>query len=250
MRQFLILFETKFLVGLRWLFTVVAILMLLGLVGSITWFTSQQLKGSSEDPSDYLETPTWNELRPEVLSIQPLSSQPTSSDSEEPPTGTIIETEIDPNIVSVIETLDSMYARDPTWSFSSSINATRLSTWLSTAISLSEEERRLFNESLLAYVKTLATDPVLDRLANNQDRLKALSDALDAFVNAYSESQRNAQLQASAAQNQAQQEFARNFLVVLSIAGGCFGVLLVLALFIVLMRTEDHLAQIASRDGE
>lgn len=250
MRQFLIMFETKFLVGLRWLFTIVAILMLIGLVGSITWFTSQQLKGSSDDPNDYLQVPTWDVLRSEVLSIQPLSSQPPSDDSKPITAGTIIEVEVDPNIVELVETLDSMYARDPSWSFSNSINATRLASWLSTAISLSEDERQLFNQSLLVYGKTLAMDPLLDRLANNRDRQEALSEAIGAFVAAYNQSRHNARLAASAAHAQSQQDFARNLQLVLAIAGGCFGVLLVLALFIVLMRAEDHLSRIALRDGD
>lgn len=250
MRQFLIMFETKFLVGLRWLFTIVAILMLIGLVGSITWFTSQQLKGSSTDPNDYLQSPTWDVLRSEVLSIQPLNSPPPGEDTRQFQTGRVIEVEIDPNIVELVETLDSMYSRDPSWSFSNSINATRLTSWLSTAISLSEKERRLFNQSLLVYGKTLATDPLLDRLANNQDRQNALSDAIGAYVDAYNQNRHNARQLASAAQTQAQQDFARNLQLVLAIAGGCFGVLLVLALFIVLMRAEDHLSRIALRDGD
>ena len=250
MRQFLVLFETRFLIGLRWLFAIVAILMLIGLFGSIAWFASQQLKGASEDPSDYLQTPTWNELRSKVLPIKPLNSQQPVEESENSAQSIVIENEIDPNIVAVVETLDSMYSRDPTWSFSNSINATRLASWLSTAISLSDEERRLFNESLLAYVKMLATDPVLDRLANNQDRRESLTNAIDVYVSTYSERHNTAQQLAATAEVQARLELIANLQLVLAISGGCFGVLLVLALFVVLMRTEDHLSRIALRHGD
>ena len=250
MRQFLIMFETKFLIGLRWLFTIVVILMLIGLVGSIAWFASQQLRGPSDDPIDYLQAPIWDELRFEVLSIPPLQPQPLGIDSKQIQEGTTIEVEVDPNIVEAVEVLDSMYARDPSWSFSNSINATRLASWLSTAISLSEEERRLFNQSLLVYGKTLATDPLLDRLAINQERLETLTKAIDVYVSSYTDQHINAQQRAAEAEAQAQLMFATNLLIVMAIVGTCFGVLLVLALFIVLMRAEDHLSRIALRDGD
>ena len=250
MRQFLIMFETKFLMGLRWLFTIVVILMLIGLVGSIAWFASQQLRGPSDDPIDYLQSPIWDELRFEVLSIPPLRPQALGVDSKQVQEGTIIEVEVDPSIVEAVAVLDSMYARDPSWSFSNSVNATRLASWLSTAISLSEEERRLFNESLLVYVKTLAKDPMLDRLAINQDRQESLTKAIDVYVSTYTDRQSTAQQRAAEAGAQAQLKFATNLLIVMATVGTCFGVLLILALFIVLMRAEDHLSRIAPRDGD
>lgn len=251
MRDFLVRFEAKFLVGIRWLFTVVAILMLIGLVGSIGWFISQHTMVSSDEPKDYLQLPTWGEIRTKVLSIQPLlSQQPPSPDPDASQPGITLELEIDPNITAVVETLDGMYSRDPSWSFSKSMSATRLASWLSTAIVLSEEDRRLFNESLLTYVRTLASDPVLDRLANNQDRRKTLSQAIDEFVSEYADRRRDAERLADLARMQTEKEFATNLQLVLTISGACLVVLITLALLIVLIRTEDHLSRIAVRRGD
>ncbi|MCY4656414.1 MAG: hypothetical protein OXC80_06305 [Gammaproteobacteria bacterium] len=251
MADFLNSFESKYLFTVRWLFALIAMLTLISLIGTVLWFIWERVSGPSQSPSAYFEVPTWGQAKNSLFPIGSLATQlgvpqtgPSSNVSRP------AKIEIDSNLIEVIRVLDGMYERDSSWSMSNRLDATILSTWLSNAIDLTSEERQTFNRALLSYVKALAEDPEMDLIASHDARSDAIVEGIEFFVEQYDQSLDAAKLQANIAITTAQAELATQFLLVLGVLGAGVGGLLILAVFMVMMRVESHLATVARRQGD
>ena len=249
MAVFLDNFESKYLLSTRWLFTLAAIFLLVGILGTFAWFIWERMSGPSTNPSAYFNDPPWEILRAEVLPT-PLLSTLTEPDEDggHISTATSEPISIDPNVVAVVELFDGMYERDPTWSFSSYISPSTLATFLSNAIALEDDERKRFNEALRNYAAKVANDPMMDRLATNSDRISTLSKTIELFISNYQQSLNAAKDLASSAQFQAQASVIPDLLIVGRNIAFCVAALFVLGLLMVLMRVESHLARVANRE--
>ena len=243
-------FESKFLLGSRWFFAGLALLALTALVVIVIWYVYEGLSEPSDDPQDYFEAPRWDALNTKVLPVQSLAASTAAESGVVADQTSVPSSELDANISAVITTLDGMYQRDNTWSFSNTLNATRLSNWLSTVITLNADDRRLFNQSLLLFTKSLAKDPVLDRLAKNEKRRAAIIEAIELYVNEYRAAIQEAEQAAKAAKLEAEVSSAKNMITALVVLASTAGTLLILALFMVMMRIEAHLQQVAQSKGD
>ena len=193
-------FESWYLVTIRVIFSLVVLVAFLTLVGSILWYGLARSTVGDHQTRDYLSTPTWEEVRMDVLPLSPTLDESLSSAEEDNSLQTEEYNQDMTKLDKVGEYLDLQFVRDENWRYTKQMPVRMLDEWISKFSGVPAEAKPVFLEALVEVAREIGEDPMINRISSPQDRMKTVNQALEVFADQFSADYERARQDARAAE--------------------------------------------------
>ncbi|MCY4533474.1 MAG: hypothetical protein OXC84_14280, partial [Gammaproteobacteria bacterium] len=212
-------FESWYLVTIRVIFSLVVLVAFLTFVGSILWYGLARITSVDHQPGDYLSTPTWEEVRLDVLPLASTLDESLSSPEEDQSRQTEDDNQDMTTLVKVGEYLDQQFERDENLSYTKQMAVRILDEWITRFSGVPAEAKPEFLEALVEVSREIGEDPMINRISSPQERMKTVNQALEVFADQFSADYERAIQDARAAELASAQNLTETTRIALLSAG-------------------------------